>query len=367
MPKFKKEKKVIRAKDGLPEDRFSPFSSYDRLVQEYRDPSRIYGAPSPIAPEAPVTRGKGRFTLKPGALSHSTPASALLRSMIEGPAPSSQASLDAPVGAVTQPPNVLPSDRVKAPLASGRSRQQPGIANQAAIESLVKRAPMATPSVPSVPEFTPSVAPMSEVNQGAMIKALMSGATGRGRSDLSDLSKAAGEIPKTKAGLKKFMQEYGKFIALGAMAGAGGKGGQIAAPIMAALPGLIEMMKGKKKGGKGFSGYSEYDYMTKSHGGPVGKKSSGGEPPKKSEGGAIRKFKGGSMKGNTKDSMLTPKYKKGGATGEMPQHKKMAMGKPTPQSMKQKFAKGGTMKCATGGVPKGYGISKKIRPTGPMD
>lgn len=73
------------------------------------------------------------------------------------------------------------------------------------------------------------------------------------------------------------------------------------------------------------------------------------------------------MKGNTKDSMLTPKYKKGGATGEMPQHKKMAMGKPTPQSMKQKFAKGGTMKCATGGVPKGYGISKKIRPTGPMD
>lgn len=73
------------------------------------------------------------------------------------------------------------------------------------------------------------------------------------------------------------------------------------------------------------------------------------------------------MKGNTKDSMLTPKYKKGGATGEMPQHKKMAMGKPTPQSMKQKFAKGGTMKCASGGVPKGYGISKKIRPTGPMN
>jgi hypothetical protein len=158
----------------------------------------------------------------------------------------------------------------------------------------------------------------------------------------ADMAKAAGEIPKTKSGLKKFMQEYGKFIALGAMAGQGGKGGQIAAPIIAALPGLIEMMKSKKK-------------------------SSGGEPPKKSEGGAIRKFKGGSMKGNTKDSMLTPKYKKGGATGEMPQHKKMAMGKPTPQSMKQKFAKGGTMKCASGGVPKGYGISKKIRPTGPMN
>ena len=73
------------------------------------------------------------------------------------------------------------------------------------------------------------------------------------------------------------------------------------------------------------------------------------------------------MKGNTMDSMLTPKYKKGGAMGEMPQHKKMAMGKPTPQSTGQKFAKGGAMKCATGGVPKGYGIAKKIRPTGPMN
>lgn len=266
----------------------------------------------------------------------------------------------------------------------------------------------------------------------------------------ADVAKAAGEIPKTKAGLKKFMQEYGKFIALGAMAGQGGKGGQIAAPIIAALPGLIEMMKGKKKGetmkkaggGKimealegmyGAAGDTDtleylkkgpiptgresraamtkgikkllserlpsspasaieyrpqrgadneqvggywsmpFNWREKLKGVSTGsqdsgkKKSSGGEPPKKSEGGAIRKFKGGSMKGNTKDSMLTPKYKKGGATGEMPQHKKMAMGKPTPQSMKQKFAKGGTMKCASGGVPKGYGISKKIRPTGPMD
>ena len=166
--------------------------------------------------------------------------------------------------------------------------------------------------------------------------------TPNGEGEESELASMMAASGKGKSGLKKFMQDYGKFIALGAMAGAGGKAGRIAAPIMAALPGLIGMMKGKKK-------------------------SSGGEPPKKSEGGAIRKFKGGSMKGNSMDSMLTPKYKKGGATGEMPQHKKMAMGKPTPQSMKQKFAKGGTMKCATGGVPKGYGISKKIRPTGPMN
>lgn len=181
-----------------------------------------------------------------------------------------------------------------------------------------------------------------------------------------DIAKAAGEIPKTKAGLKKFMQEYGKFIALGAMAGQGGRGGQIAAPIIAALPGLIEMMKGKKSSKP--SGATTSSVQTgMSHGGAVGRKSSGGEPPKKSEGGAIRKFKGGSMKGNTKDSMLTPKYKKGGSIGEIPQHKKMAMGKPTPQSTGQKFAKGGSMKCATGGVPKGYGISKKVRPTGPMN
>jgi hypothetical protein len=393
-----------------------------------------------------------------------------------------------------------------------------------------------------------------------------------------ELAKAAGEIPKTKFGMKKFMQDYGQFIALGAMAGAGGKGGQIAAPIIAALPGLIEMMKKKKK--------PQFDEKPMSasgvqvgmaHGGSM-KKSSGGEPPKKSEGGAIRKFKGGSMntikykeggnksnkrfpattlipseifdqvvsknpdaakrmlgrlvyeqnfpsprksvktsprkyspsslednsylsdieamgmmrnleeapdlptgssstgkfitgigdlpeagpssevmnmptrggnrsiedaiyslakdanipassvpknksglkrffsmigkglgikkksgsqdegsqslssggairkfkggsmKGNTMDSTLTPKYAKGGdmpkgmskgkmgkAAGEMPQHKKMAMGKPTPQSMGQKFAKGGAAKYASGGMCKGYGIAKKIRPTGPMN
>jgi hypothetical protein len=76
---------------------------------------------------------------------------------------------------------------------------------------------------------------------------------------------------------------------------------------------------------------------------------------------------------NMKKDMLTPKYKKGGdmpkgkAAGEMPQHKKMAMGKPTPQSTGQKFAKGGAAKYASGGMCKGYGIAKKIRPTGPMN
>jgi hypothetical protein len=320
-------------------------------------------------------------------------------------------------------------------------------------------------------------------------------------------------LPKTKSGMKKFMDEYGKFIALGAMAGTGGKAGRIAAPIIAALPGLIEMMKKKKKpqfdekpmsapgvqvgmahggsmkkgtkkfaeGGKTNSGDREsafrrlkptysglsflgtttplredsiskklmreedlsyypfadseqqrndkdmkhalasiidemYNEKNKlpamqseylpmvikqskkdrgTYGFPYdskifkelqkghiqsGKKSSGGEPPKKSEGGAIRKFKGGSMKGNTMDSMLTPKYKKGGdmpkgmskgkmgkAEGEMPQHKKMAMGKPTPQSTGAKFAKGGAAKYASGGMCKGYGIAKKVRPTGPMN
>jgi hypothetical protein len=194
-----------------------------------------------------------------------------------------------------------------------------------------------------------------------------------------ELAKAAEEIPKTKSGMKKFMDEYGKFIALGAMAGTGGKAGRIAAPIIAALPGLIEMMKKKKSGSSAASSPAPSTPDGMAHGGSM-KKSSGGEPPKKSEGGAIRKFKGGSMKGNTMDSTLTPKYAKGGdmpkgmskgkmgkAAGEMPQHKKMAMGKPTPQSMGQKFAKGGAAKYASGGMCKGYGIAKKIRPTGPMN
>jgi len=176
-----------------------------------------------------------------------------------------------------------------------------------------------------------------------------------------DLSKLAGEIPKTKSGLKKFMQDYGKFIALGAMAGGiGGKGGKIAAPIIAALPGLIEMMKKGKAGSKAAPAASGVQ-TGMAHGGAM----------KKSVGGAIRKFKGGSM--NMMKDNLTPKYKKGGdmpkgkAAGEMPQHKKMAMGKPTPQSTGQKFAKGGAAKYASGGMCKGYGISKKIRPTGPMN
>ena len=121
--------------------------------------------------------------------------------------------------------------------------------------------------------------------------------------------------------------------------------------------------------------------------------------PKKMVGGTVRKFKGGSM--NTMKENLMPKYKKGGdmpkgmpkemmammgkkgkATGDMPEHKKMDMGmpigkmpdskkmgmaKPKPSSMDQKFAKGGTAKYASGGMCKGYGIAKKIRPTGSMN
>lgn len=406
-----------------------------------------------------------------------------------------------------------------------------------------------------------------------------------------DMAKAAGELPKTKSGMKKFMDEYGKFIALGALSGFGGKKGMIAAPIMAALPGIPGILKmlqnrGKKKPGAPagapakFPGYSEYDYMTApaapvdtinvAHGGLLGNKSaahpkkkmaggsirkfsggvmkkvtkkfaeggegksdkresafnrltprfegglsllgtgtplrkdsiskkllkeedtryrpfadskeetndkdmkmalasiidemfnaknrmpaegglldeykrfdskeyerpivsemydekysgtagvpydspsfkarqarqispsvkvSGDKTPKKMVGGTVRKFKGGSM--NTMKDNLMPKYKKGGdmpkgmpkemmammgkkgkATGDMPEHKKMDMGmpigkmpdskkmgmaKPKPSSMDQKFAKGGTARYASGGMCKGYGMAKKIRPTGSMN
>lgn len=299
-----------------------------------------------------------------------------------------------------------------------------------------------------------------------------------------DMAKAAGELPKTKSGMKKFMDEYGKFIALGALAGAGGKKGMIAAPIMAALPGILKMLqnRGKKTPGvtaddaaamrsaqKGLP-TSGGDYA---HGGLLGNKSAA-HPKKKMVGGSIRKFSGGKLiskliekmesegdseragmlrqnipnkymkymskptqgksslnssspgitiigeesddykylkggtvrkfKGGSTNTMkenLMPKYKKGGdmpkgmpkemmammgkkgkATGDMPEHKKMDMGmpigkmpdskkmgmaKPKPSSMNQKFAKGGTARYASGGMCKGNGIAKKIRSTGVMN
>ena len=381
-----------------------------------------------------------------------------------------------------------------------------------------------------------------------------------------DMAKAAGELPKTKSGMKKFMDEYGKFIALGALSGFGGKKGAIAAPIMAALPGILKMLqnRGKKtadapaapvsnpsvqvgmahggsmgnksaahpkkkmvggtirkfsggvmkkvtkkfaEGGEGKSdkresafrrlkpqyrtdlsflgtttplrkdsiserlmkeedtkyypfgdsdaqkddkdmkralasivdemynsknrlptggGFNDDNYQSpmvserynKKNMGTKGVpydselfkaeqarhinpsvKVSGDKTPKKMVGGAVRKFKGGSM--NTMKENLMPKYKKGGdmpkgmpkemmammgkkgkATGDMPEHKKMDMGmpigkmpdskkmgmaKPKPSSMDQKFAKGGTAKYASGGMCKGYGMAKKIRPTGSMN
>jgi len=237
-----------------------------------------------------------------------------------------------------------------------------------------------------------------------------------------DMAKAAGELPKTKSGMKKFMDEYGKFIALGALAGAGGKKGAIAAPIMAALPGILKMLqnRGKKTPGAPAGTPVPGASIPVAHGGLLSNKSAA-HPKKKMAGGAIRKFKGGSM--NTMKDNLVPKYKHGGdmpkgmpkemmammgkkykhggemskgmsqgmmdmmgkkgkATGDMPEHKKMDMGmpigkmpdskkmgmaKPKPSSMNQKFAKGGTAKYASGGMCKGYGIAKKIRSTGVMN
>ena len=117
-----------------------------------------------------------------------------------------------------------------------------------------------------------------------------------------DIAKAAGELPKTKSGMKKFMDEYGKFIALGALAGTGGKGGAIAAPIMAALPGILKMLqnRGKKKPG---APAAPVDTINVAHGGLLGNKYAA-HPKKKMAGGAVRKFNGGSMN--------TFKYRDGG-------------------------------------------------------
>lgn len=143
-----------------------------------------------------------------------------------------------------------------------------------------------------------------------------------------DMAKAAGELPKTKSGMKKFMDEYGKFIALGALAGTGGKGGAIAAPIMAALPGILKMLQNRGKKNTGApAGASSFPALPTSggdnppaassfpdlptsggdyaHGGLLGNKSAA-HPKKKMAGGSIRKFSGGVMK------KVTKKFAEGG-------------------------------------------------------
>lgn len=339
MPKFKKEKKVVRAQAGAA---FGQGSRPEEVPQWLRD----FFAPGMAGTSAynRVVEGLKKSWAESGNL-RSTDASDQALPIRPGADVAAAVSpAVARAGSASQPTRAAIPAQVKANTAIRKSRVTPA-------------RPMVEPAMP-VAAIAPAVDPLAGLPSRqlpSMTRGMRFDMPEGEQQELESMMKSsgaagiAGEIPKTKAGLKKFMQEYGKFIALGAMAGQGGKGGQIAAPIMAALPGLIEMMKSKKK-------------------------SSGGEPPKKSEGGAIRKFKGGSMKGNSMDSMLTPKYAKGGKTdkmgkaaGEMPQHKKMAMGKPTPQSTGQKFAKGGAAKYAGGGMCKGYGISKKIRPTGPMN
>ena len=257
-------------------------------------------------------------------------------------------------------------------------------------------------------------------------KAMESAATTKPSSAAPDMAKAAGELPKTKSGMKKFMDEYGKFIALGALSGFGGKAGVAAGVAGAALPGILKALqnRGKKTPGTPAGTTAGTPVPGASipvaHGGLLSNKSAA-HPKKKMAGGTVRKFKGGSM--NTMKENIVPQYKKGGnmpkgmpkemmammgkkykhggemskgmsqgmmdmmgkkgkATGDMPEHKKMDMGmpigkmpdskkmgmaKPKPSSMNQKFAKGGTAKYASGGMCKGYGIAKKIRSTGVMN
>jgi len=125
-----------------------------------------------------------------------------------------------------------------------------------------------------------------------------------------DMAKAAGALPKTKSGMKKFMDEYGKFIALGALSGAGGKKGAIAAPIMAALPGILKMLqnRGKKTPGAPAGTPVPGASIPVAHGGLLSNKSAA-HPKKKMAGGAIRKFNGGSMN--------TFKYRNGGESKQL--------------------------------------------------
>jgi hypothetical protein len=609
MPKFKK---VIRKQGGGGFDIYQALSDVGERIPFGAIYEALGQIPKQAAGAARMATSMAPYLspTMPGELA-AKGTGALVRGMLRGPEKQRQDAMRpklpspgvpsgiASFGLPPEQANATPAataEKVKSPASgSGKGSPKYSVDNQK-IASALMAAAKPSDDLSNLPAFSaPEKNAMTAYKSGAssmadMAKVFKEAAKAPGASP--ELAKAAGEIPKTKAGMKKFMQDYGKFIALGAMAGAGGKGGQIAAPIMAALPGLIGMMRKKKsdkksEGGsmkmktKKFAGGGEVEYlspneiarrrmimkdpsgaspaelrslgidpasvypdqykkqaskksysaserakfagsrlsdedfgkpeteegimrsglaarlsklaprvpdmkqapykasesksskpeprsvsvtkttvskreapvapmprrrattpeyldrdlsflesmaeadpelmktsaiglpslpsapaprygvesegesselesmMSASSGKPkkskfkrfmsgigsfVKGKSSGGDTPKKSEGGAIRKFKGGSM--NTKDSMLTPKYKKGGdmpkakmgkAMGEMPQHKKMAMGKPTPQSTGQKFAKGGAAKYAGGGMCKGYGISKKIRPTGPMN
>lgn len=401
MPKFKK---VIRKQGGGDFDIYQALSD----VGERIPVGAIYAAlgqiPKQTAGAAKMATSMAPY-LSPTATGELTVkgVGALVRGMLRGPEAQRQEVMRPKLSTPGVPSGVampglpapdstpVPTAPVKlgrVPPAGGGVRgasASPSFDNKK-IASMVMAAARPSADLSDMP-MAPAVADrnaMADYKSGGtqslaqLSKAIKDAAKAPGASP--ELAKAAGELPKTKAGMKKFMQEYSKFIALGAMAGAGGKGGQIAAPIIAALPGLIEILKGRGKGkvpaqrAVGMEnplGNLPGPPVAKAHGGSMAKKSSGGDTPKKSEGGAIRKFKGGSM--NMKKDMLTPKYKKGGdmpkgkAAGEMPQHKKMAMGKPTPQSTGQKFAKGGAAKYASGGMCKGYGIAKKIRPTGPMN
>ena len=366
MPKFNKEKKVLRAQAGAAPGQGSKPEEVPQWIRSIFAPAEAGTDAYNRAIEGLKKSWSQSGNLKLAGSSEPMPpirsepniAAADLSSVTQSPSrslPSSQRLISGPAGRSIRQAQ-MPSKRAPIPNSLG------GEGEEQQLESLNK-----TGGASSADRDTEAFAQMAAANPDRMkIMALRfpglltSSKGGEGEEqELESLNKtggassAAAAIPKTKAGMKKFMQDYGKFIALGAMAGAGGKGGQIAAPIIAALPGLIEMMKGKGKAATA-----------------PAPKAPAKDTGNYKKGGAIRKFKGGSMdksKGNTKDSMLTPKYKKGGSIGEIPQHKKMAMGKPTPQSTGQKFAKGGTMKCATGGGVKGYGIAKKIRPTGPMN
>lgn len=122
-----------------------------------------------------------------------------------------------------------------------------------------------------------------------------------------DMSKMAGSIPKTKSGMKKFMDEYGKFIALGALSGFGGKKGVAAGVAGAALPGIFKLLEnlGKKTPGAPAAPASNPSVQVgMAHGGSMVKKSAAAYSKKKMVGGSIRKFSGGSMN--------TFKYRDGG-------------------------------------------------------
>jgi len=308
MPKFKD--KVIRKYDGgfnqpgakgadpyskpeeVPQfikDLFTPGQQITKALGDSGQSSMPLGIGAEYDPQAAVKLLQQKMDKENKTAQNNSPS--LIAKPVSAVAPTkpSKPPIPSKKNPVAPVANVSPADISKS-VTNSNSEFLQGMDNSPADLTNAMSA-YGKPTTPTIPDIVKSITQSTK------------------SSAAPDMAKAAGELPKTKSGMKKFMDEYGKFIALGALSGFGGKGGAIAAPIMAALPGILKMLqnRGKKTPGapSGTPVVPPVDTLNVAHGGLLGNKSAA-HPKKKMAGGAIRKFSGGVMK------KVTKKFAEGG-------------------------------------------------------